>query len=216
MYKILKMGLKRLIGFFVLIILVTLVTNFWVVISTQKQWSYSIRDVPKRRVALVLGTSRKTSEGNPNPFFDNRIKSAAELYKSGKITHIIVSGDNRSRYYNEPGDMKKSLISLGIPANAITMDHAGLRTLDSIIRCFKIYGQKEFVLVTQSFHCPRALFIANYYDLDVFAVAADEPVGEYPQLMIREWIARTLAVTDLYIWNKQPAELGDPKPISND
>lgn len=216
MNKKMKLGLRRLLSFFILIVLLTLVVNFWVVISTQKQWSYAISDVPNRRVALVLGTSRKTSEGNPNPFFDNRIKSAAALYKSGKISHIIVSGDNRSRYYNEPGDMKKSLMGLGVPADAITMDHAGLRTLDSIIRCYKIYGQKEFVLVTQSFHCPRALFIANYYELDVFAVAADEPAGDYPQLMIREWIARTLAVTDLYIWNKQPAELGEPKPIFND
>ena len=99
--------------------------------------------------------------GSPNPFFEKRIETAAELYRIGKIDHFILSGDNRSMYYNEPMAMLKALLKKGVPASAITLDYAGLRTLDSIVRCKQIFGQNKIIIITQPFHSYRALFISS-------------------------------------------------------
>gem|GEM_PF-4345032 len=100
------------------------------------------------------------------------MQTAAELYKQGKIVHFIVSGDNRTRYYNEPLEMQKALVKLGVPIAAITLDYAGLRTLDSIVRCKEIFGQDNITIITQPFHSYRALFISDYYDVNAVALVA--------------------------------------------
>jgi SanA protein len=124
--------------------------NLWIVRSTKDRVFSDVNKVPHHRIALVLGTSHRTSKGHPNPFFEKRIETAAELYKRGKIDHLILSGDNRSIYYNEPMAMLKALLKKGVPASAITLDYAGLRTLDSIVRCKEIFGQDKFVIITHS------------------------------------------------------------------
>src|SRR5688500_4052592 len=86
-------------------------------------------DVPENRVGLVLGTSKYLSDGSENPFFTYRLQAAAELFLLGKITHVIVSGDNRMENYNEPREMQRMLVQLGVPADKIHFDFAGFRTL---------------------------------------------------------------------------------------
>ena len=126
--------------------------------------------MPHHRIALVLGTSHRTTKGDPNPFFEKRIETAADLYHKGKIDHLILSGDNRTIYYNEPMAMLKALLKKGVPASAITLDYAGLRTLDSIVRCKMIFGQNKFIIITQPFHSYRALFISKYHDINAIAM----------------------------------------------
>lgn len=186
--------------------------NFWVVTSTEDQVYYDHQFLRENKVALVLGTS-KWSKGGPNRFFDERISAAADLYHHDKIKHIIVSGDNRTIYYNEPRDMYEALVSLNVPKDAITLDFAGLRTLDSIIRADSIFGQKQFTIVTQDFHCYRSLFIANYYNLDVVAYSADQKEALPLSLAVREVLARFAAVLDLYVWHKSPAILGQEEKL---
>jgi SanA protein len=123
----------------------------------------------------------------------------------GKIDHLILSGDNRSMYYNEPIEMRKALIKLGVPTTAITLDYAGLRTLDSIVRCKEIFGQNRITIITQPFHSYRALFISRYYDIEAVAMVTDEQDGEYSfRIRLREYFARTKAVLDLYILKTSP------------
>lgn len=100
-------------------VLVVWLSNLWVVISTQNRVLSDYRHLPDSGVALVLGTSHKLISGQPNPFFQNRINTAAELYKQGKIVHFILSGDNRTRYYNEPLEMRKALIKQGYPCRPL-------------------------------------------------------------------------------------------------
>jgi SanA protein len=174
--------------------------NLWIVRSTQDRVFSDLNKIPHHRIALVLGTSHKTSKGDPNPFFEKRIETAAELYKKGKIDHLILSGDNRSIYYNEPMAMLKALLKKGVPASAITLDYAGLRTLDSIVRCKEIFGQNKFIIITQPFHSYRALFISRYHDINAIAMVAEEPDFDYSfKVRLREYLARTKAVLDLYV-----------------
>lgn len=199
---------------FITSILIIGLTNLWVVTSTQSRVLSDYRHLPDSGVALVLGTSHKLISGAPNPFFQNRMHTAAELYKQGKIVHFIVSGDNRTRYYNEPLEMQRALIRLGVPVAAITLDYAGLRTLDSIVRCKEIFGQDNITIITQPFHSYRALFISDYYNVNAVALVASEPNRETgARVYTREYLARAKAVLDLYLLGTTPRHLGEKEPI---
>lgn len=203
-----------MIAFVALCILFFIISNIWVVRSTRDQVLSAYDELPDHRVALVLGTSHKTTAGQPNQFFEKRMDTAAQLYKIGKIDHFILSGDNRSRFYNEPVAMRKALINRGIPAAAITLDFAGLRTLDSVVRSKEIFGQSKIIIITQPFHSYRALFISDYYQIDAVAVVASEPDIEVSfKVKIREYFARTKAVLDLYILKTSPRFLGKKEDI---
>jgi SanA protein len=198
-----------------ILIFFVLASNLWVVFSTRSKVLIDQQQLQERGVALVLGTSHRMISGVPNPFFENRIATAADLYRNGKVLHFILSGDNRTRYYNEPMEMKKALMKLGVPDSAITLDHAGLRTLDSIVRCKEIFGQSNIIIITQPFHSYRALFISDYYHIDAVALVAKEPSQEIAaQVYLREYLARTKAVLDLYILGTGPRHLGEKEPLS--
>ncbi|GAB1445282.1 ElyC/SanA/YdcF family protein [Flammeovirgaceae bacterium] len=191
-----------------------MVSNIWIVNSTSERIYSQYDSLTNHSVALVLGTSRLLVTGAPNPFFDNRIETAAQLFRNGKVKHIIVSGDNRTRYYNEPLEMKRALVKLGIPPSVITLDYAGLRTLDSVVRSKEIFGQEEITIVTQTFHCYRALFISNFYGIDAVAYVANEPNLEMTEKVHwREYLARAKAILDLYVLRTTPRHLGQKEPI---
>lgn len=207
---------KRIFVALVILFVVILgVCNVWIVSSTEDKVYSDLSRLPDHRVALVLGTSHRSVGGGPNPFFQNRIKTAADLYRMGKIDHFILSGDNRTKFYNEPIEMQKALIREGVPASAITLDFAGLRTLDSVVRCKEIFGQSRITIITQSFHSYRALFISEYYNIDAVAMVAEDPdLDRTFKVRIREYLARTVAVMDLYIFKTTPRHLGEKEKIN--
>jgi len=183
--------------------------NYWIEKSTAPQVYNDINKLPKNDVALVLGTSKYTSSGYQNPYFYHRIEAAAKLYLTKKVKHIIVSGDNRFKNYNEPKQMQQALEKRGIPTSAITLDYAGFRTLDSVVRSKEVFGQKRITIVSQKFHNHRALFIANRRDIDAIAYnAKDIDLRFGLKTMLREYLARCKAVLDIIVLNKQPKFLG--------
>lgn len=191
-----------------------LLGNWWVVESTKDDIFSDYALVPANPVGLVLGTSSRLSNGLPNPLFDSRMVAAADLYRLGKISHIIVSGDNRTKFYNEPMEMRKALVKLGVPDSVITLDYAGLRTLDSVIRSKEIFGQDHITIITQPFHSYRALFISHYFDIDAVAIISQGPLQEpSAKVSVREYFARAMAILDLYILKTTPKHLGDKEPI---
>jgi SanA protein len=170
--------------------------------------------VPTNDVAIVLGTSKKTARGNPNLHFTQRIEAAAALFKSGKIRHLIVSGDNSVKHYDEPTDMREALVAAGVPTNAITCDYAGFRTLDSVVRAKTVFGLTNFTIVTEKFHCPRAVWIAQRHGLNVVAFAApDLSLHWSARVKMREALARTLCALDLYVLNREPKFSGPPEEL---
>jgi SanA protein len=198
-----------------LLVIVLVVSNVWIVKSTEDKVFSDLNKLPDHRVALVLGTSHRKSGGGPNPYFHKRIETAANLFKMGKIDHFILSGDNRTIFYNEPWEMRKALIKQGVPETAITLDYAGLRTLDSVVRSKKIFGQDKITIITQPFHSYRALFISAYYDIDAVAMVADEPsLDSSLKVRVREYFARAKAVLDLYVLRTTPRFLGRKEQIN--
>ena len=208
------MVIFRVLGYLVFtVIFVILACNLWVYFSTIGDVYNDLDDVRASKVALVLGTSHRLVNGNPNPYFHERMHTAAQLYHTGKVKRIIVSGDNATRYYNEPDKMRRALVKLSVPNEHIKLDYAGFRTLDSIIRCKKVFGQNDVIIITQPFHCYRALFISNYYDMNAVAMTTTEVEKSY-QMQLREYLARTLAVWETYFVNKQPKFLGKKETLN--
>ncbi len=173
-------------------------TNLWVYTSTSGQIHEDIDSIPFAPVGIVLGTSPLTVYGTPNPYFESRMEAAVALFRGKKIRHILVSGDNGGKYYNEPLRMQQALLDAGIPETAITIDNKGFRTLDSMIRCSEVFNQDQVTVITQSFHAHRALFIGNHLEMDVQAFAANKVAAGRAKVTIREYFARSLAVWDLY------------------
>ncbi len=189
--------------------------NLWVVLSTKSRVFDSIADIQANPIGLVLGTSKKVAPNQPNQHFEHRLAAAAELYRGGKVRHLLVSGDRDSRYYNEPRDMTTKLLSLEVPKEAITPDNSGYRTLDSIVRAKKIYGLDRVTIISDGFHVNRALFVAQKEGLEAVAFASQPVRLKYSlKVRLREYLARVLVVLDLYLFDTQPNEMGDPVSIA--
>lgn len=175
----------------------------------------SVAAAPEREVGLLLGTSKETRHGKANLHFNQRIAAAAALYRAGKVRHLLVSGDNHIASYDEPADMRNALIAAGVPADAITCDYAGFRTLDSVVRAKEIFGLPRCVIVSEDFHCPRALWIAQRHGLDAIAFAAPDVGLKSWSLRaeIREQLARSWCAVDMYVLHRGPKFLGPREPI---
>ncbi|MEM1322928.1 MAG: ElyC/SanA/YdcF family protein [Bacteroidota bacterium] len=184
--------------------------NYWVEQSTAAQIYSDLDQLPSNKVALVLGTNRLIRNRYRNPYFDTRMDAAYQLYATGKVKHLILSGDNGRKSYSEPDDMKAALMERGVPESAITLDYAGFRTLDSVVRCNAVFQQSKFTIISQKFHNHRALFIASQKGLDAIAYNAETPWANVTnKVKIREYLARCKAVLDLYVLGKGPRFYGD-------
>ena len=166
-----------------------------------------IDSVQYREVGLLLGTTPQTRIGNrQNMFFLYRIDAAEELYKAGKIEHILISGDENSLDgINEPKSMRDSLVARGVPSEAIILDGEGLRTILSVIRANQVYGLKRFTIISQQFHNERALYQAEHLGLDVEdlqAFNARSPISELAIMTyVREYFARVKMFWDLWTYD---------------
>ncbi len=186
----------------------------WVVLQAKERIFTDYENIPQHEVAVVLGTSKYIGK-ILNTYYTHRIDTAIELYDRGKVKQFLLSGDNAHRSYNEPWTMKRDLLKAGIPDKFIHLDYAGFRTLDSIVRAKKIFASEHFLIVTQRFHCERALFIAHAYNIDAQCIAVAEPVTvkQKASMRMRELLARVKAFLDLYIFDTQPKFLGPQEPI---
>lgn len=172
-----------------------------------------IDSIPYDKAGLLLGTSKTLRSGNPNQYFQNRIRATVALFKAGKIDAIVISGDNSREGYNEPEDMKAELMKEGISENKIYLDYAGFRTLDSVIRMEKIFGQTRFTVISQEFHNRRAIYIARAKGLQAVGYNAED-VDAYSgfKTQLREKFARVKLFLDLCT-NKKPKFFGEPVMI---
>ena len=208
-----KMGKKILMGILLLGVVVSVVfvvcANYRIDKQTEKSVFGDIESIPENKVGLLLGTSKLLKSGQLNPYFENRIIAAEELFKSGKIQNILISGDNSRKDYNEPQDMKDELIKRGIPEEKIYLDYAGFRTFDSVYRINAIFGQNSFTIISQKFHNQRAIYIANALGLNAVGYnAKDVDTYSGSKTKLREKLARVKVFIDL-LTNKKPKFLGE-------
>ncbi len=168
----------------------------------------NVEEVPPTAVAIVFGAGIGSRE------FNDRIETAVTLYKLSKVKKILMTGDNGQLSYNEPQAMKRVAIKLGVPAADITCDYAGFRTYDSLYRARDIFAVKQAVLVTQRYHLPRAMFLAEKIGLEV--VGVDAGIQSYGAIQswydLREIAAAEAAWFDV-MNGRKPKYLGKKEPL---
>lgn len=213
-----NISLKRIIILFVTFLFTLafsiLLMDFWVSTYGKEKIYYNIEDTPVRKIGLVLGTSKYIGK-TLNQFYSYRIDAAKALYQNNKIDVLLLSGDNAHLSYNEPWTMKKDMLKAGVPEDRIYLDYAGFRTLDSVVRAREVFDANEFILITQAFHCERALFIAAKTNIDAICYAVPSPKGfDGYKIRMREVLARVKAVLDIYILKEKPKFLGPKESIT--
>ncbi len=190
-------------------ILLVLLCNFAINSSAEGKTFSRIEQVPKNRVGLVLGTSKKLANGRPNLYYSYRIRATIALFKAEKIEFVLVSGDNGTQYYNEPTTIKKDLVAGGIPEEKIFLDYAGFRTLDSMVRAKEVFGLKKVTVISQEFHNQRAIYLAERKGLTAVGFNATDVTGNSGmKVHLREYLARVKVFIDLII-NTQPKFYGE-------
>lgn len=196
-----------LIIFSVFVLIV--VSEFLINQNSEGRLYDSVESIPKKKVGLVLGSSPLTSFGTINRFYEFRIDAAEELFRAGKVDFLLLSGDNSTPEYNEPQAMKDDLVERGIPEDRIFLDYAGFRTWDSIIRAKEVFGENDFVVISQKFHNQRALFVASQNGITAIGFnAQDVPTAISPRVWLRERLASVNAVVDVLI-GREPKFFGD-------
>ncbi len=159
--------------------------------------AYSAQSVPVERVGIVFGAGI-TPDDTPTLVLRDRLDMAIQLYQTGKVSKLLMSGDNRTLNHNEPGVMQAYAVQKGVPAEDIVLDYAGNRTYDTCYRARHIFNIHTATLITQKFHLPRALFTCANLGIDVHGVAADKSYFSPPT--VANWQIRELFATSAALW----------------
>jgi SanA protein len=178
----------------------------------------SVADVPADapRIAIVFGAGLERS-GGPTPILYDRVATAVDLYKAGKVSKLLLTGDNRFIDYNEPETMRQTALQLGVPDGDLVLDYAGRRTYDSCYRAREIFGVSRAILVTQAFHLDRAMYLCDALGIDSIGVMADRrdyAASSETWWSIREAAATVAAWIDVNVLKPTPV-LGEKLPIEN-
>lgn len=184
-----KRYLLYLLGCMGICAVIVLVANLLVVVPNRAGCHNTDDAVPHRPVILVLGAHPKSW------YLKKRLDAAALLFKASKAETILVSGGSDGIEYDEAGAMKSMLEERGVPKAAILCDHHGNRTLDSVVRAKEVFGFDSVIIVSQSFHNPRALYFADSCGMDAVAFNAQTPnYSQHWRIELREIAARCLAL----------------------
>lgn len=173
-------------------------------------------DAPTAQVAIVLG-ARVGPGARPSPMLADRLETGLELYRLGKVTKLLLSGDHGTLPYDEVNAMRSYVVERGVPAQDVFMDHAGFSTFDSMYRARDVFLVEDALVVTQDFHLARAVYTARALGLEATGVSADRRAyADSDRLAVREWLARCKAVLQLHVLGSEPRFLGPVIPITGD
>ena len=206
-----------LAGVVVLLALLIVVINLVIVDSSRAHIVADVADAPSAKVAIVLGAKVDT-KGVPSPMLADRLDTAIRLYKEGKVTKLLMSGDHGTATYDEVNAMLNYATSRGVPSKDVFTDHAGFDTYDTMYRArdvFKVTGTA--LVVTQRFHLARAVYTARELGLDATGVPADiQSYSSEWRFAARDWLARVKAFFQLHVTHPKPRFLGPVIPIDGD
>jgi len=173
--------------------------------------SANVQNLPDAQVAIIPGAS--VHGRTPSTILSDRLQCGLELYQAKKVKKILLSGDNGQIDYNELKPMLDFMLRNQVKPEDLFVDHAGFRTLDTLIRAKEVFQVNDAIFVSQNFFLPRAMYLGNKLNLSIFAYECNlrtyKKEGFYG---LREFFARQLAFWDI-IWDTPPKYLGDPFPI---
>jgi vancomycin permeability regulator SanA len=165
---------------------------------------HGVADAPLRPVAVVFGAG-VWPDGTLSPMLRDRVDTAVDLYRQGKVQGLLLSGDHRHPEYDEPTAMRRHAMAAGVPARAIVTDPSGFRTFDTCARARAVFGIHRALLVTQGYHMPRAVYTCRGHGIDAVGVVSDRRAyPRYLRYLVREQISRTAAVLEVGLFRRPP------------
>ena len=171
-----------------------------------------IRAEEPKRVAIVFG-ARVLAGGVPSHSLYDRVLTAVELYRAGRVRRLLMSGDRQNDNYDEPAAMKKQAIEMGVAEGDIILDNDGKRTYDTCYRAKEIFGVERAILVTQDYHQPRALYLCNSLGIDSVGITANRRVYDNERYFnFREFFSAAGAWFEINILSPEVAG-GEKQPI---
>lgn len=156
-------------------LLIVYIVNLQVNSYAAPKLQTSITEIPKEeppRVAIVFGAGVR-SDGSPKDALYDRVLTAVELHRAGRVRKLLMSGDNPTHQYDEPTAMKQTAMRLGVPESDIVLDFAGRRTYDTCYRAKEIFEVRKAILVTQEFHQARSLYLCSNLGVDSVGITAN-------------------------------------------
>ena len=149
-------------------------------------------EIPTAAVMVVLGggtepatSPRTTVEVNSA---GDRVLYAAQLYKEGKATQILLSGGDIEFQDNGGSttpaeDMATILLQIGIPEEALIIENESRNTYENALYAKELLDEKEMeaepiLLVTSAMHMPRAVALFENQDFEVIPLPVDFNVTE--------------------------------------
>jgi SanA protein len=205
---------KAAIGLAALLVLIVAGANAYVLVGADGEATSNVADVPHAQVAIVPG-ALVNPNGSMSTMLADRVRAAAALWRAGKVDKILVSGDHHTWAYDEPDTMRKALVRDAVPPRDVFEDHAGFDTWATMVRARSIFGVRSAVVVTQGFHMPRALFLAEQAGVDATGLTSDlHPYGiQGTKSDVREAVSRVKAIADVTL--DTPAMAGPKIPIES-
>ncbi len=202
----------------ILLILISFLINFHVSRKMADKIFSDVSDLPANFSAdciIVLGAGVR-EDGSLSNMLHDRVKSGVMLYFSGVSDRLLMSGDHGSEDYDEVNAMKDYAVENDVPSECVFMDHAGFSTYDSIYRAKEIFKVEKIVIVTQGYHLPRALYLADSFGLEAYGISAD--LNVYAGQKYRDAREMAARVKDFFtaILKPSPKLLGESIPISGD
>jgi SanA protein len=205
---------KAALGGAATLVLLVVAANVFVLLSAGGDYTDEVAEVPAAEVAIVPGALVEP-DGDMSAMLADRVEQASRLWHAGKVEKVLVSGDHGSWIYDEPDTMRKALVADGVAPEDIFEDHAGFETWATMVRARSIFGVRDAVVITQGFHMPRALFLADEAGIDATGLTADLHHWGYQgrKSSAREVLSRVKAVLDVTL--DTPAMAGRKIPISS-
>jgi SanA protein len=203
---------RAAVGLGVSMVLLILGANAWV-LSRGGDSTSEVAEVPRAEVVIVPGALVKP-DGDMSVMLAARVEQASRLWHAGKVEKVLVSGDHGTWKYDEPDTMRKALVRDGVAPEDVFEDHAGFDTWATMVRARSIFGVRQAVVVTQGFHMPRALYLADAAGIDATGLTADLQGWGYQgrKSEVREVLSRVKAVADVTL--DTPALAGPKIPIA--
>jgi SanA protein len=158
---------------------------------------YTLQSAPVRWLAIVFGAGLRR-DGTPSSVLADRVVAAVKLYQEGKVSKILLSGSADRPFYDEPGAMRELALQLGVRDEDILLDREGSRTFETCQRAVELFKAGRALLISQSFHLPRALIICNALGMDAVGVSAD--LRPYGPISTRYWQVREIPATFVALW----------------
>lgn len=207
--------LKKVFLFTLLFITIAFLINLYVLKSSQNNISINKQELNSAYTCIVLG-ARVYDDGNLSGYLQDRVDAALNLYRSGKVKRFLLSGDHGTKDYDEVNSMKNYLNERGVPDEDIFLDHAGFNTYNSMVRALKVFDVNNCIIVSQEYHLPRAVFIANKIGLEAQGFATSS--ARFPSANFnkkREILARNKSFFEVLL-GLPPKHLGSKIPITGD